>query len=149
MTDQSLVIHFELPKPFPLLNRQMRKHWGQRAKEQAALAWEVRAAIAGPLPPQPWAKAKLRIERHSIGEPDRDGLYGGCKSLVDILCWQGNPVRVKGRDGKPDKIRLPHPSGLGIIRDDNPRCLSLDVVAVRVSKRAYQRTVVTIERVEP
>jgi len=69
------------------------------------------------------------------------------KDLIDVLLVPGEPRRVK-RGGK-DKVILPHPCGLGIIADDNPRCLELVPIAKRVANHAEQGTTVTIEELPP
>lgn len=116
----------------PTLNRTLRQHWRQRANGTRALAWAVRAAVGREgLPPEPYQRARLVIERHfALGpEPDRDGLIGGCKGLIDCLLAM-HPKR--------------RPFGLGFIHDDNPACLELEVRAVRVPKAAVG-TLIVIE----
>lgn len=77
------------------------------------------------------AKARLTVERHSVGICDDDGLRGSVKDICDLLCL-------------PSKR---HPYGLGVITDDGPSFCEQIIRAVKVSRRSEQRTVVTIEAV--
>jgi hypothetical protein len=125
------LIHVELPLVTKLLNPLLRMHWHARKKYQRKLAWEMRIAILSAgfsFPAQPLARARLRIERRSIGMPDYDGMVGGYKHLIDCLL--------------PASSR--HPCGLGIIADDNPDCLVSDYPPPSRVARPMQRTVVTI-----
>lgn len=144
MSAAGRVISFTLPRPTPLLNVTLRQHWSRRRKAQQALAWEVRAALGNQRPAQPFARARVRVERYSVGSPDPDGMVGGLKALLDCLLPPGEPKVIK-RPGKPPKRVYPHPTGLSVIADDNPACLVLEPVAIRVSRREEQRTVVRIE----
>lgn len=95
-----------------------------------ALAWAVRVAAGNSLFSHPAKRARVRVERRSIGTPDYDGFVGGLKELLDIL----QPFVEKRR-----------PYGLGFIANDAPDCLILEPVAVRVRSRAEQGTTVIIE----
>ena len=119
-------IAFTLAKPTMLLNETLRTHHRVMARKQVALAWEIASQVTRPA--EPFARARVRIERRSTGTPDQDGAVGGAKSLIDCLL--------------PASKR--HPRGLGIIADDGPGCITLEVVAVKV-KRDAQRTVVVVE----
>ena len=136
------VIRFQLDRPTPLLNTTLRLHWRARSRESRLLAGHVRLATHGQRPPEPWPRARVRIERRSLGVPDHDGMVGGCKALIDTLVAPGAPYAVT-RNGR-SRWTSPHPYGLGIIRDDNPDCLVLEAVAVRVAKRAEQCTLVEV-----
>lgn len=92
------------------------------------MAWEVKVALGTQRVAAPFARAKVTIERRSVGTPDQDGLVGGCKDLIDALL-------------PASKI---HPCGLGIIRDDNPACMDLVVRGLKV-RRTEQCTVVVVE----
>lgn len=122
-------IQFTLPRPSPLLNRALRTHWQARRRKLRTLAWEVKCLLTGRLPASPFMRAKLRIERYSIGTPDFDGVVGGCKPLIDCLLVAS-------------KV---HPCSLGIIADDGPEHLKLEVVPVKVATKAEQKTIVIIE----
>lgn len=122
-------ISFELAQPTKLLNQVLRMHWSKRMKHQRALAWEIRMATMNSRPVVPFQRARVRIERHSLQTPDFDGMVGGFKHLIDCLL----PPSSK------------HPVGLGIIVDDNPDCLRLTAIAMKVARRADQKTVVVIE----
>lgn len=132
-------IAFELAKPTLLLNQVLRMHWSKRSRYQRALSWSVRMAIGSQVPATPFLRARLRIERHSVGLPDEDGAIGGYKSLIDCLLPPGKPFLRKM------KWVLPHPCGLSIIADDNPGCLVADYPPpVRVGSKRDQKTVVLI-----
>lgn len=136
------VIRFDLATPTPLLNVTLRQHWAKRRRKDKGLAWQVKVAILEgkqAIPPVPFQRARVTIIRRSLGTPDRDGLVGGVKGLVDCLLHPG-PVRMV--DGKP---RCLHPTGLGIVQDDGPDRLELVVKAERVRSKAEQGTSVTIE----
>jgi hypothetical protein len=82
------------------------------------MAWEVRAALKGALPAAPIERAHVLIERRAPGTvPDDDGATGGCKGLLDCLLVM-HPKR--------------RPYGLGILRDDSPAHMTLEVRALRV-----------------
>ena len=130
---------FELAEPTPLLNETLRMHHRVRTRYRHKLAWEIRTATAGHRPTEPLRRARVTVHRHSTGTPDRDGLYGGCKTLID--CLTTPRVERNKRTGEPI---VRNPSGLAFILDDNPNVLELVVHAVRCA-RAEQRTVVTIE----
>lgn len=140
MTDLR-VIRFDLPDPTPLLNVTLRQHWQKRRQAGKGVAWDVRVAMAQAkqaIPPVPFKRARVTIIRRSVGTPDRDGLVGGVKALVDCLLHPGTPRLVRG------KMRLPHPTGLGIVQDDGPAQMDLVVRAEKVA-RAAQGTTVIIE----
>tara|TARA_R110002012_G_scaffold275915_2_gene462643 strand:- start:617 stop:901 length:285 start_codon:yes stop_codon:yes gene_type:complete len=59
-------------------------------------------------------------------EMDEDNLYGACKALID-----GLRIRNKGKSG-----------GLGIIEDDSPKHMTLDV---KQKKSPKKESYVTIE----
>jgi Holliday junction resolvase RusA-like endonuclease len=123
-----MTISFTLPRILPLLNVQLRQHWAKRQRNQKKLAWEVKAAI-GTLPWAPFARARVTVERCSVGVPDTDNLVASCKALMDVLCVYSKR----------------HPFGLGIIADDSPGVCELIVRAVKVARRKEQRTTVTVE----
>ncbi len=124
-------IFFTLSEPTILLNKLIRMHWTQRKRHGKELAWKVRDAVKPPK--TPLARCEVYIRRYSTSLPDWDGLYGGCKPLLDCFVV-------------PTK-RNPH--GLGFIEDDNPACIiKLDVIPIRTKHRADQRTEITIREVE-
>ncbi len=122
-------IRFEIPEPTPLLNVWQRYHWAKRGRIAKGFAWMVREAL-GPITVEPMQKCKVTIERHSAGTPDYDGLVGGVKVLLDclVVCSKRNP------------------HGLGLIQDDNPDCMDLEVIAVKC-KRGERKTVIEIEEI--
>jgi len=118
----------------PSLNAASRAsgHWAAKHKAKKALqstwAWEIATSLM-PDKPAMLRRARVTVYRHSVGTLDADNAYGGCKALIDVL--------------KPASKRNPH--GLGLIEDDSPEHLLLDVRQVRAAKRADQKTVVVIE----
>jgi hypothetical protein len=125
------VISVELPLVTKLLNPLLRMHFRARANYQRSLSWELRLAIGAAkqrLPAVPFTRARLRIERHSAGTPDYDGMVGGYKHLIDCLL--------------PASAR--HPTGLGIIADDGPGCLVADYPPPFKARRPDQHTVLQI-----
>jgi hypothetical protein len=127
-----MTITLKLPVPTVLLNEWQRMHWAVRRRYTQRMSWYVR--LAGRPPVEPFEKCRICIQRLSAGRmPDKDGLYGGVKPLLDCLVI---PSRR-------------HPHGLGFIRDDGPDVvLDLEVVAERVP-RTEAGTIVTIEAAWP
>lgn len=122
------LIQFTLAKPLPLLNTLLRTHWARRRDMAKALSAEVYAAAQAQLPREPWQRARITIERHSLKEPDVDGLSP--KHLLDVL--------------QPRSTR--HPWGLGVIWNDDPAHLEQSIVHVKAATRKDQKTVVRLER---
>lgn len=123
------VIRLDVPRLAPTLNTTIRMSWADRMRLRREWAWELRAALGRqPRPAEPFQRALVVIERYALQTPDRDGLIGGCKALIDCLL-------------APSKR---HPTGLGLVQDDKPEVMQLEVHAIRVPHRAEQRTVITI-----
>lgn len=127
------VLEFKLDQPFPLLNVTLRQHYHKRHRTAQSMAWEIKVATHGHLPQKPFARAKVQIVRRSTGRPDKDGLYGGAKGLIDCLL--------------PNTDKRGH--GLGIIADDNPDVIDLNVQSERVLSREGKGTFVTITEILP
>lgn len=132
-------ISFALPAPYPLLNRSLRTHWSFRRSYQASIRATILEQIGGPagLPHEPFQKARVVIERHSVGTPDYDNLVGGGKPLIDCLT-----TPVMGKGGRQRNKR-----GLGIVVDDSPAHLTAEYHAVKC-RLCEQKTVVTITELE-
>lgn len=122
------------------LNETRRMHWRAIQKYQRKLSWEVRVALGRTRPVAPFARAKVTIERHTSGTPDRDNLVGGMKDLIDCLLV---PQVQKTKD--PLKPQVLHAFGLSLVADDNPACLTLEAISVRIARTAPAKTIVTIE----
>jgi hypothetical protein len=114
----------DLPFRAPLLNQWQRMHWAKRRRLGRFIAASIAQQCLAP--PAPIARCVITVERTSTQEPDRDGLYGGLKPLLDAL--------------QPESKR--HPYGLGFIADDNSRCV-VDLIARHVQGRA-EHTRITI-----
>lgn len=125
------LFEFRLPKPFKLLNETMNMHWSTRHRYKQFLARQIAASIDMPALMQPMQRARVTITRYSLGNPDWDNVVGGSKHLVDCLI-----VRSKT-----------HPTGLGIIVDDDPEHLVRDIQSEVVLMAKEQRTEVKIERI--
>lgn len=136
-------VRFTLPYPSPLLNVTQRTHWSKLGRMKKRMAWDVKVLTHGARPPAPFARAHVRIERHSSGTPDYDGLVGGLKLLIDCLLPEGAPYRSK----QTGRLVFPHSGGLGIIADDNPAVMRLEPVAVKTRRGAPKKTVVIIREV--
>ena len=93
---------------------------------------EVMAAIGGPryFPRPPLQRVKITVVRCSVGRLDPDNLAASTKSLLDVLCVKSSR----------------HPTGLGIIEDDNSDLLTLELKQSSASQGAGS-TIVRIERV--
>ena len=76
----------ELPKS---LNKTLNAHWRRRHSSNNAWDNRVYALVADKLPPQPLAKARIRIVRHFWRTLDYDGLVGSMKPVVDGLVTAG------------------------------------------------------------
>jgi hypothetical protein len=141
------VIEFQIPLITKTLNQTRRMHFQDIHRYQLRLMGEIKLVALRQIPAKPWERARVTIWRHSCGTPDKDGLIGGMKELIDCLIWCGEPIKVasKASHGKV-RWRFPHPCGLGFILDDNPACIDLDVQSVKATTRSEQKTVVRIER---
>ena len=126
-------IRFTMSRPTMLLNELLRLHFRQRARYAARLSSEIAQLTRDLCIDAPFARAVVSIERFSVGEPDHDGLVGGCKPLVDCLL--------------PRSQR--HPHGLGFVQDDSPAHMTLRVSHVKSPTLKGQGTTVTIEREAP
>lgn len=99
------VIEITLPVRTPLSNQMARMHWAKRRKLGRAMAWKIRQA-AGCHNGIPFHQCTVHIRWFtSRGRlPDRDGIIGGFKLVLDALV-----MRSKA-----------NPYGLGFIVDDGP-----------------------------
>jgi hypothetical protein len=132
---------FKLPIVIPLLNVSLRTHYAKKRRLQAQLSGLLRMASHGKRPQTPLQRARVTIERHSVGTPDYDGLVGGAKSLIDVLLV---PLVLHGPPGS-GLPKLRHSLGLSFVVDDAPTNMEMVFTAVRVKKRTEQCTVVSIE----
>ena len=136
------LITFTLPKPYPLLNHSIGQSRFALTNMRRSMARSVAAATAGQRLPEPMQRAHVTIERHSVGQPDHDGVVGGAKFLIDCLT---TPRLLNVR--KPGaRQRVRNKRGLGFIVDDSPKHITLDIQHVK-SRLCDQKTVVTIREV--
>jgi len=132
-------IAFTLPEPFPLLNHSIGQSRFALTGMRRAMARNVALASAGVRIPEPFPRAHVLIERHSVGTPDRDNLVGGAKFLIDTLT---TPRLLKVRtEGARQRVR--NKRGLGFIVDDAPHYADIEVRHVK-ARLCDQKTVVTI-----
>lgn len=117
-----------MPIRTPTVNELLRMHWRVRGRLQRRVALELYVALglARWRPAQPWARARVRIERYSPQQPDADALPGTAKLVLDAL--------------QPPSKR--HPYGLAVIAGD--RAAELEVEVVHVGRR-LQRTDIWVE----
>ena len=93
-----------LPK---LVNRTRGQHWAVTRKEKLEWYWRVAGAIpADRRPAEPLPYARVILTRISANEPDRDGLYGSFKSVLDSLM----PAKITRSGKRP---------GIALITDDS------------------------------
>ncbi|GAC1601575.1 MAG: hypothetical protein NVS3B2_04580 [Ramlibacter sp.] len=126
---QGRVIRFELPLLLPTANVVIRMQHHVRARMRNTICAHVKVATQGQRPPTPFLRARVTVERIGKAEPDADGLGVSSKFLLDVL----QPLSKR------------HPSGLGIIHEDNPKHLEFVARYERVAKGEEQRTRVLIE----
>lgn len=127
-------VTFTLPEPSILLNVLLRMNRWDRKEYHKALCWSVRAALEseGYKRLSPFKQCKIEIDRYSSALGDWDGVMGGLKPLFDtlVVCTKTNPL------------------GLGVIEDDNPKCIiECPIIRQHKSTRKAAATVVTITEV--
>lgn len=104
----TLVYSLRLPQATPSNNELRGMH--HRVYRALRKQWcgYVAEALMFRRPKTPISSACLHIRRHSAGEGlDWDNAYGGLKPLLDCLVDQSRQ----------------NPDGLGLIKDDSPRCV--------------------------
>ncbi len=124
------VVVFTLPEAILSGNRLLRMSFIDRMKYARAMSTE----IARQIPVTRYApieRASVTIVRHALRLLDHDGLVMAAKPLVDCLMAYSKT----------------HPTGLGIVVDDDPAHISVSYHQELVRKRVEQRTDVRIERV--
>lgn len=126
------VIEFALPFATESLNVRDRKNRWQRHRDKRNMSMEVMAAIGGPrhFPRPPWQRVKITVVRCSSGTLDTDNLYASVKSLIDVLCLRSER----------------HADNLGIITDDKPDLLTLEVKQ-SIAAPGHGSTLVRIEKI--
>lgn len=88
-----------LPK---MPNQLLGAHWRIRSGEARKWKKLVWATIANKRPKEPLAKALVTLTRYSSMEPDRDGLRGSFKPILDALVHCGVI-----EDDKPSNVGEP------------------------------------------
>ncbi|MBS1096381.1 hypothetical protein JK191_02090 [Gluconobacter sphaericus] len=135
-------ITFTLPAPFPLVNTTNGHSHFTATRQKNQMQRQVAAAAFHLRPSKPFERAHVLIERHSVGTPDTDNLWGSAKRLLDCLT---TPVllNVRKEGARP---RVKNKRGLSFIVDDAPKHLTLDIRAVKC-RLCEQKTVVTITEI--
>lgn len=111
------------------LNTMLRTHWSKKRKLIQELAWEVRALIGHrQQPAEPWPRVSVLVERYSTQEPDEENLDSCVKFLMDVL----QPFHPTLR-----------PYGLGVIKEDNKKCVAKREVLHVQSRLKQTRVVIT------
>jgi len=123
---------FEIPGRTPMMNEFIRWHWTKQRQHTKDLAWMIQKAVGANVKREPIEFCLLVITRYSHGSKkltDWDGLIGGMKGLFDALTER-------------------HPSGIGLIKDDNVECILAcpAVIPVTVPKDKPERTRIQIMR---
>lgn len=119
---------FELDEATPSNNVIKNLHFQVYRNLRNSWAWKVKAAVGQEI--KTVELAWLAITRFSAGSGlDWDNAYGGLKPLLDCL--------VVGT--------AKNPSGLGLIRDDSPKCMPFPpLLRQEGAKRGQSRTLVEI-----
>lgn len=123
------VYSFEIDEATPSNNSIRGLHFHAYKSLRKKWAQKVLKAIGGS-PEQTIETAWVRVTRYCSGSGlDWDNAYGGLKPLLDCL------VCATARN----------PSGLGLIRDDNPRNMPVPPLVLQVAaKRGKSKTLVEI-----
>lgn len=137
------IITFTLPQPYALPNTYLGRNRfalaNHRKKTRRIVWFEARDLV----PPSPFQRARIEIERWSVGTPDQDNLTAGAKALIDCLT---TPVELKiNKPGATPRIR--NKNGLGFVVDDGPAHAEIVCRSVKCS-RSEQKTVVKITELE-
>lgn len=125
-----LVLAFVLNETLPTVNTYKRLHWGKVAKIRRGLYNAVWVATHGRRPAQPIARCAIYINRHSTQEPDPDCIDSSAKLLLDVLQPYSKSC----------------PNGLGVIAQDNSKCIAdLKVSHVQARKKTARTEVWIVE----
>jgi len=124
--DPMAPIVIDLPLRTPLYNQWVRMHFRSRMRYCRAVAVQI-AIHASRRPDEPLQQCRITVERFSTQKPDRDGLWGSLKALLDAL-------QPKSKT---------HPYGLGFIVNDSSSCIA-ELTPTHVPG-SEKRTRVTIE----
>lgn len=113
---RTLVFELELT---PMRNALDRMHYRTKRRLHDRLAAAFRAQLPN-ASGTPFGSAKVEIIRYSSKQPDRDGLYGSAKPILDAM-------QVASKR---------HPYGAYVIENDDPDTIDLDVRWEKCSPRA-------------
>lgn len=81
------MITLEIPRIPPSPNNLLGAHWRHRAKNSELWRQEVWLALyqSKAVPPAPYPRAQVSIDRRSRGQLDPDNLVGSVKPVIDAL----------------------------------------------------------------
>ena len=122
------IISFTLPKPYPLLNHSIGQSRFALTNMRRSMARSVAVATAGQRLPEPMQRAHVTIERHSVGQPDHDGVVGGANFLIDCLT---TPRLLNVRKPRA-RQRVRNTRGHGFILDACPKHITLVILLVNI-----------------
>lgn len=103
-------------------------HWGEKAQWTKAWKEEVWAQFMmqrSKLWKLPLKNASITINIYTISMKDQDGAYGSIKPILDAL-------KVNG--------------GVGVIVDDSPKYINLNVEQIKVAHRADEHVEILIKK---
>lgn len=112
-------MRWTVPIATPSLNETHRMHWAKRAK--VSDTWGLAIALQTRGMARATGKRRLTIERRGVRMLDKDNAYGGCKIVIDNI------------------------KRLGLIVDDNPANLDLEVRQAKLEKGERPNTVFVLE----
>lgn len=128
MTPPAQSIDFEIPLAFKPYNILRGMHFAEYRVYRNMLAHEIAHAARKLRPASPFRFSTIIVTRYSPKIPDKDGLYGGVKPLIDCLC----------------PLSSSHPNGMGFIEDDNPISLNQIVHPYLIDREDRPRTTIQI-----
>lgn len=85
------MIELTIKEPVPSLNKTLKEHWGNKTKRKKVYKKQLVLELLQHYPSKKRQKAIQRVHRtvtvHSqrMRKLDKDNLYGGGKSLIDVL----------------------------------------------------------------
>jgi len=115
------MIVLEIPRVPETPNNFLGFHWRHRQRNSALWQQEISYALVGRRPPEPYAKARVSIERCSRGEMDPDNLVACVKPIIDALRYAC------------------------VLVDDSPKHLVLQVSQTRCPRKLTPHTKIEID----
>lgn len=122
-------VEFVIRRLLKLPNTANGRHWTAGMSYRAELLPLIADATSEWAMCEPIQRARVTITRCSVGVADEDNLHAAVKGCLDILLERTET----------------HPHSLGLLVDDDPARIELDVRQERVAERRLQRTIVVVE----